>query len=852
MSLRDCLNSAVAQGAINSRQAEELNQYFEARFNRKRGTMGDAEARAAARDEVVAALRAEAKEQRRQVLLAEAKRKEIAEFIENHKTVYDNDNKLDGALSLMIHNGYAGRSSMAGRANAIIAMVQRDLAEVMYHFRRTKVTGRYRNTVDLPDLVRVLHGESTENLAARAMGGALKGVLEDLRLRFNNAGGNIPKREDWGLTHSHNVMKIRDLGVTGRNKFGRKVRDPNLARQRWKALIRPLLDVDQMTNPRTGEAIGADGIDASLDYVFESIMSDNWAHRVPEARRFGKGKVASRYQDNRFLIFRDAESWLQYNQEFGNSDAISAIFNHINGLSRDIAAMETFGPNPDATIEWLKQVVVQDIGERQAGLGKMDGLPIPGLSARENAEFRIKGLWEALRGRDMVWASAAKFTADVRNVATSAMLGTTGVLAATTDPWVAAAARRLAGLPTSSTIFQMLKRFARDKDKRAMARRGVVWEDFMHTMNEQARFVDQMFGHEWSKWMVDRSMVINALKPLTEARKRIEAAAWHDTLGGYAEKMTDWMDLPPLLKKTMEGFGFTPEDWHKMRGATDELGFLDPGGVIEKTGDRALAEKYAEMIAQWMERSVPSGDPRIKSVITGAAPRGTVTGELAEFGSQFMSFGMSFTARQLEAHYVYSMLAKSRGGKVARGAWYFASMAVPLMFGAAIYDQFKAIRDGKDLQDMTEASFWVKAFVKGGGGGLFADFVDRAENRFGQSFASSLPGPGVAFVGDTFDVTLRTVQSIIGHARQDEEQVKEAKAGRKFVDYVGRYTPVLASNPATALVYRRYFIDNLQWLLDPDAEDSFKAKKRRASFWWEPGTLNPSRLPDLTMATGED
>lgn len=720
MSLRDCLNSAVAQGAINSRQAEELNQYFEARFNRKRGTMGDAEARAAARDEVVAALRAEAKEQRRQVLLAEAKRKEIAEFIENHKTVYDNDNKLDGALSLMIHNGYAGRSSMAGRANAIIAMAQRDLAEVMYHFRRTKFTGRYRNTVDLPDLVRVLHGESTDNPAAKAMGGALKGVLEDLRLRFNNAGGNIPKREDWGLTHSHNVMKIRDLGVTGRNKFGRK------------------------------------------------------------------------------------------------------------------------------------EVVVQDIGERQAGLGKMDGLPIPGLSARENAEFRIQGLWEALRGRDMVWASAAKFTADVRNAATSAMLGTTGVLAATTDPWVAAAARRLAGLPTSSTIFQMLKRFARDKDKRAMARRGVIWEDFMHTMNEQARFVDQMFGHEWSKWMVDRSMVINALKPLTEARKRIEAAVWHDTLGGYAEKMTDWMDLPPLLKKTMEGFGFTPEDWHKMRGATDELGFLDPGGVIEKTGDRALAEKYAEMIAQWMERSVPSGDPRIKSIVTSRAPRGTFGGELTEFATQFVSFGMSFTARQLEAHYVYSMLAKSRGGKVARGAWYFASMAVPLMFGAAIYDQVKAIRDGKDLQDMTEASFWVKAFVKGGGGGLFADFVDRAENRFGQSFASSLPGPGVAFVGDTFDVTLRTVQSIIGQVRQDEEQVEQAKAGRKFVDYVGRYTPVLASNPATALVYRRYFIDNLQWLLDPDAEDSFKAKKRRASFWWEPGALTPSRLPDLTTATGED
>lgn len=851
MSLRDCLNSAVAQGAINSRQAEELNRYFEARFNRKRGTMSDAEARAAARDEVVASLRAEAKEQRRQVLLAEAARKEIADFVENYRDLRGRRNKLDAALSLMIHNGYRGVSSMAGRANAIISMVHRDLAEAMDHFRRSGISGRYRNTVDLPDLVRVMHGEKSGNPAAMALGSAIKGVLEDLRLRFNAAGGNIPKREDWGVTHTHNVAKIRDLGVTGRNKVGRKVRDLGLARERWKAFIRPLLDVDQMTNPRTGEAIGDGGIDASLDYVFDSILSDNWAHRVPESRRFGKGKVASRYQDSRFLIFRDAEAWLRYNEAFGNSDAISSIFNHINGISRDIAAMERFGPNPDATVEWLKQVVRQDIGERQAGRGLVEGMKVPGLSAGKWAEYRLQSLWYALRGRETVWDGMAQFSADIRNVATSAMLGATSILAASTDPFVSAAARRLAGLPVQVTFTKMLKAF-RSGDKAQMARRAVLWDDYMHTMNEQARFVDQMFGHEWSKYLVDRSLTINALKPMTEARKRVEAGAWHETLGGFAASSTDWLDMPPLLKKTMEGFGITADDWHKMRAGVDELGFLDPGGVVERTGDRALAEKYAEMIAQWSERSVPSGDPRIKSVLTGVAPRGTITGELAEFGSQFMSFGMSFTARQLEAHYVYAMLARSSGGRVARGAWYFAAMAVPLTLGAAFYQQIRAVIDGRDPEDMTEVSFWTKAFVKGGGGGLFADFVDKAETRFGSSFAGTIGGPGVAFVGDTMDLTMRTIQTIVGGVWGDDERVKDAELGRKFSGYVGRYTPVLSSHPATRLWYRRYFVENLQWLLDPEAEQSFKAKQRRASQWWEPGALTPSRLPDLSAVGGEE
>jgi hypothetical protein len=850
MSLRDCLNSAVEQGAINSRQAEELNRYFEARFNRKRGKMSDADARAAARDEVVSALRAEAKEQRRQVLLTEAKRKEIAEFMDSYRDLRGRENKLDAALSLMIHNGFKGTSSMIGKADAIIAMAHRDLAGAMDHFRRSGLSGRHRNSVDLPDLVRVMHGEKSDNPAAKAFGSALKGVLEDLRLRFNAAGGNIAKREDFGITHTHDVGRLRELGTAGRSRTGRKIFDPNLARDRWKAFIRPLLNVDEMTNPRTGEIIGADGIDASLDYVFDSILSDNWAHRVPEARRFGKGKVASRYQDSRFLVFTDAESWLRYNEAFGNSDPISSIFNHINGISRDIAAMERFGPNPDATVEWLKQVVRQDIGTKQAGHGLVEGVKVPGLSAGKWSDYRIQSLWYALRGRETVWDAMAQFSADIRNVATSAMLGATSILAASTDPFVSASARRLAGLPVTVTMHKMVKSMADSGDKAAMARRAVVWDDYMHTMNEQARFVDQIFGHEWSRYLVDRSLTINALKPLTEARKRVEAGAWHETLGGFAKSATDWMDLHPLLKKTMEGFGLTADDWHKMRAGVDELGFLDPGGVLERTGDRALAERYAELIAQWSERSVPSGDPRVKSVITGIAPRGTVLGEFAEFASQFMSFGMSFTARQLEAMYVYSMLGKSGGGKVARGAFYFAAMAVPLTLGAAFYQQMKSVLDGKDPEDMSTVGFWSKAFVKGGGGGLFADFIDRAENRFGSSFATSLAGPGTAFVGDTLDLTLRTIHTIIGGISGDEERVEGAKLGRNVTNYAGRYTPVLSSHPATRLAYRRYFIDNLQWLLDPEAEASFKAKKSRASHWWEPGALEPQGLPDLSAVGG--
>jgi len=156
MSLRDCLNSAVQQGAINSRQAEELHRYYNERFNRKRPGMTEREAAAAARDEVVGALRAEAKELRRQVKLNEARRKEIASFIENYRDRYGNPNQLDAVMSLMIHNGFKGTQSMAGKANAIIAMAHRDLSDVMYHFRRSKGLGLRLNKADLPALIKAM------------------------------------------------------------------------------------------------------------------------------------------------------------------------------------------------------------------------------------------------------------------------------------------------------------------------------------------------------------------------------------------------------------------------------------------------------------------------------------------------------------------------------------------------------------------------------------------------------------------------------------------------------------------------------------------------------------------------
>ncbi len=240
-----------------------------------------------------------------------------------------------------------------------------------------------------------------------------------------------------------------------------------------------------------------------------------------------------------------------------------------------------------------------------------------------------------------------------------------------------------------------------------------------------------------------------------------------------------------------------------------------------------------------MVGTIGSGGIRASRACSRAAFRAApCLGEIGEFGSQFLSFGMSFTARHLEAIYLYSMQGRSRR-LVLRGDGY------PLTVGAAFYQQVLNVLNGKDPEDMTTFDFWGRAFIKGGGGGLFTDFVNRAENRFGQSFAETLPGPGAAFIGNSVDLTLRTIRAIIPGG-------EDQKLGRHASKYVGRYTPILASHPATRMWYRRAFVDQLQWLTDPDADKSFHAQKGKSSMWWEPGEMTFNRLPAPDAALGSE
>lgn len=835
MGFKNCLVSLAQEGTITKEEAAFLADEFEERFAQARLSLGDDAAAGAAREKLIADLKADAAEQRRQAHLTEAARLRVKEELQGYRNRGGETDVYEASLGELSHYGYRGMQSMRGKAEAIIAMAHGKLADLMFTFERTALLGRRKNMALAAEMVREMRGESTGNAMAKALGESLSEVLEYLRQRYNNAGGNIAKLINWGMPQTHDAGRILSLGKTA-----------DEARNIWKNFIAPVLDPDKMLHPLTGQPIGAGGLDAALNYVFDSVVSGNWAHMQPAMRSQGRGKLASQRQDERFLVFKTADDWLAYNERFGKGDVIQTVFEHINSMAKDIAAMEKFGPNPDAMVAWMTQVVRHEIA--QADLGKPSFArptsTIKGWAeAKGNpgaiAAYRIESLYDTLRGRATVMGGVAKTTADIRNLANSAMLGAAGVTASVTDPFVAASARRLADLPVWKPFGQLFAMLSKQNRKDIVAS-AVIWDEFMHTYRDEARMLGVMTGSDWSKYLVDRSMTLFGLKPVTTARQLLEARIWHREIASQAG--TGWADLSPRFRAAMEGFGINASDWLVMQKSVDPDGLVTPMSIIGQSGDRDVAEKLAELTMSWRERSVPSGTPNTRSLFTGKVPRGTMVGETAEFFLQFKSFGLSFAANQIEAMSRYA-LNDSRGAAIG-AAHYASTLLIGMTIGGAVAQQLIGLADGKDPEDMTTASFWGKAFLKGGGFGIFGDMLQANTNRFGQGLAGMIAGPGAAMVSDTVQLPF----DILGSA--------EGKTAKPAIDYAGRYTPILPSFWATRGAWRRMVLDQLQWLADPKAHQSFRAKTRDLrkrtgqDYFWRPGDPLPDRGPNVDGMLG--
>lgn len=857
MGVRDCLISAAEQGALTKAEARDLADRFDELHAQSRLNLGDGAAAQAAKDALERELRFAAGEARRRADLDRAAGQRLKTFLQGYRDEQGRPDIFEAAKGLIEHYGYIGTSSIVGRSKAIIALAHSELVDVMRTFRRSYLGGRL-NRVMLPDLVRELRGEPTGKPEVKAMAGAIEGVFEHLRERFNAAGGAIPKLEGWGLPQSHDAAAILRVG-----------------RARWKQDLAPRLDMARMRDPLTGDPLTPAGLDRLLDVAYGNIVSDGMSRMEPQTRPLTRGALASQRQEHRVLIFKSTDDWLAYDAQFGRGDPLAAIFEHIVGMARDIAAMEVLGPNPGARMNWLKQVVQREAGraiEGQPSLYRLSGGVASQLDQPRWIDYRLDALYDAATGQNPVSRRLATVAGDVRNVITSAVLGGASVVAATTDPVLDAAARYLSGLPVVKALKPVVLDLSKMKREDA-ARAGLVVEEWMHILSDHARYAGLITGSEWSRWLADQTIRKSGLNAMTEARRAVFALDFGATLADEAG--TAWDALPVRLRETMQGYGIDRTDWGVIQmtpiaqAAPDVSGHLRPADIarladgpalaevqkrlgltVEDTaearaaaqaGARRTAEKVLEMIHGQMERAVPSGTRRTRSLVTGAVRPGTAIGEGVQSVLQFKSFVLSFTMLQVEA----IMREAARDGLPA-GATYAGAIMLGLTLGGGIAMQLKSIAAGKDPEPMDSPDYWIQAAMTGGGFGLMGDFLFADVNRFGHSLGQTLAGPSVQLASDLMGATAGNAQEL---AKGDA-----TNAGREVIALASKWTPLASSLWYTRAAYRRVLLDQLSHATDPEAHRRFRAQERNLyrersqEFWWRPGEPLPERAPALWPA----
>lgn len=808
MSLETCIPDLLEQGKLTPEQAERAQAIYGRRKRHHERRMGKAAAAALASEEAVTAIERAAKLKMRQTLLQVKAQKDALTGMLGYAGGRP-DGGIDprAAEALIDRDSKARYSNVEGRRKAIKGRAHATIDRVLADHRRT-LTGKLRNPAQMRDIVRELFGEDSGSLAAKELADAWAQASEMLRQRFNAAGGAIGKLDRWGLPQSHDSRAVRAAGWT-----------------EWRDTILPLLDRERMVDGATGQRLDDTELEAALRDVFETIRTDGWAGRSPGGR--GVGKTANRRQEHRFLHFRDAAGWEAYQARFGAGTAFDAMMGHIEALSRDIAAMEVLGPNPTATIKWL-----QDTIQKDAALHGDDG-GRAGDRAFASSK-RVQRLWDEYTGalrRPESRAIALGFST-LRSIQTAAKLGS-AVLSAVSDIGFQVSTRKFNGLPAAGVIrdYAKLLNPASAEDRKLAVRRGLIAEEWANMTAAQNRYLVEELTGEVASRLADGTLRASGLAAWTQAGRWAFGMEFLDTLAGQFGKTLG--DIDPALRAVLERHGFDDAAWEAIRKTPLRRERGEDWFFPQDVEDPRLGDRILEMVQGETDFAVPVADLRTRAIMNSGAPPGTIPGEIARSAFLFKSFGISVIVLHGRR-----ALEQAEWQKAA----YAAGLTIALTLGGALALQLKEIAKGKDPRPMETPEYWGAAMLQGGGFGIFGDFLNSSESRFGGGLAETAMGPLIQTAQNVGDMT---VGNAFKAARGDDTDV-----GRDFARLLRQEVPIASSLWYTRLAYDRLVADQIEALVNPDFRSARRRLERRAErdygqgYWWRPGELTPERPPE--------
>jgi len=599
----------------------------------------------------------------------------------------------------------------------------------------------------------------------------IDGVLNGLRERKNRAGSFIGRLEGFLVRQQHDSELIKKTNFN-----------------EYKDDFLRLVDRDKTF----GEGASAADIDEVVLDLYNRFSAGSHYKVDPGDEGLpstGQGmNLAKRLSQKRQIHFADGAKAAEYAKKYSRGSVFDKVINHLEHDAKTVTLLEKFGPNPKAMHEQIKQDIVvraQQRGETvsdgrlkalDSSFAKLNGeLDIPGSHSLAHVGFSLRALESMSK---LGGAVLSAFPDIVLKGATLNRMTDMGFF----ESYITAFRGALGRLPAGEREF-----FAEMT--------GVYSDTALGSAYRRAGAIDGMPGRVAG--LQELFFRINLLQGWTVNNKAGVVSAFTYYLGKF--RNTDFDALPPKTRRTLELFNIDAEDWSLVRHmetleSSSGKNFVTEGGVasipdeiidaaisrrmgitdvtdtIRQSFKDGLSSKFRTMNYDFAESAVVTPGKREQVLMTLGTQKGTVLGEFVRMVTQFKAFPVTVISKQLLPEYYAA-------GGGARGAAALVPMMVLATGFGYLSGAAKDLAKGREPRDPTNPDTWKDAMLRGGGLGLFGDFMFAEYSRFGRSFQEELFGPGLNTIGDTLALAHRAATTDGVDAGDVFRQVKAITPG---------------------------------------------------------------------------
>jgi hypothetical protein len=595
----------------------------------------------------------------------------------------------------------------------------------------------------------------------------------------------------------------------------------------WIDFITPKLDAKTFD--------GLDDNRAWLGHVYDALVTN--VH-VSEEGRIGfkdpafKGasNLAKKVSQSRELHFKDADSWLDYQEAMGSGGLHDQIFNALERSGKDEALMQRFGTNPRSEYEAL----IQRMEERY--LGTDNG----GVRYLRNKQSTLMNEFSALDGTAAKPANeqAAHLWQGIRNVMSMAHLGNVA--------WthLASMAIKVRTLESQGAGFFESWRNVLTSLVQGAHGRGHDMHDLYDLLlagfdGQHAHYLGRFTADDGVAGSMSKAtslfMKINGLDYVLTAQKAGAKAVMARLLGRQIDK--DFDNLLPETRDAFTEYGITPQDWDNLRNATDHFQIGDRTFLTPDAAQRAglsvnesdeLGNKLANYYLDVANRSIVTPGIAEKSMLGFNAAPGTLGGEVLRMIMQFKTWPVGATRQVL-------------GTELRRGNRAWQSRAVSMASLAASATALGYLRmtlsdslKGLEPKDPRSFKTITASLAQGGGLGILGDVLFSQGQPDQSAFISMMAGPTIGGIGGGL---YYAYQQALAAGESDASQKSHTMRNLS----ANLVKSAINNTPFVNLWYTRTVLDylliwHMQEMMNPGFQRRYEKRmqKQGQKFWLSP------------------